>query len=249
LGSFMVLRRMALVGDAMSHVALPGIAIALALNVNPFVSAFLFLFLAAFAIWAIEEKTGLPTEAIVGVFFTLSLAVGVLLTPELELLEALFGDISDISAADAIGAVILSVLVLAAAYRMRRSFLLGIISRDLAEASGVRVKRTNLVFLVLVAVVVALGVKAVIAKAFARIHRSNLVNFGIVPFTFVHEGDYEKIAQGDKLTIAVGSLENDDIVVRNETRGVDVPVKHKLSDREKDQIRAGGALGLAKQAK
>ncbi|MBI5178588.1 MAG: aconitate hydratase [Nitrospinae bacterium] len=95
----------------------------------------------------------------------------------------------------------------------------------------------------------SLGVKAVIAKAFARIHRSNLVNFGIIPFTFLHEADYDKIAQGDKLTIVVGNVENDDIVVRNETKGLDIPVKHKLSDREKDQVRAGGALGLAKQAK
>ncbi|MBI3794959.1 MAG: aconitate hydratase [Nitrospinae bacterium] len=94
-----------------------------------------------------------------------------------------------------------------------------------------------------------LGVKAVIAKAFARIHRSNLVNFGIVPFTFVNEGDYEKIAQGDKLTINVGGVETDDIVIKNETSGAEIPVKHGLSGREKDQVRAGGALGLAKQAK
>ena len=65
LGSFMVLRRMALVGDALSHVALPGIALALLFNVNPFLGAFFFLFIAVVVIWAIEEKTNLPTEALV----------------------------------------------------------------------------------------------------------------------------------------------------------------------------------------
>ena len=94
-----------------------------------------------------------------------------------------------------------------------------------------------------------LGIKAVITKAFARIHRSNLINFGIVPFTFVSEADYDKIAQGDKLSINMAGLDKDNIVVRNETKGIDIPVKHGLADREKDQVKAGGALGLAKQAK
>ena len=94
-----------------------------------------------------------------------------------------------------------------------------------------------------------LGVKAVITKAFARIHRSNLVNFGIIPFTFVNAADYDKIAQGDKLTINVGTLDGDDVVIHDETNGIQIPVKHSLSAREKEQIKAGGALGLARQAK
>ncbi|MBI5636396.1 MAG: aconitate hydratase [Nitrospinae bacterium] len=93
----------------------------------------------------------------------------------------------------------------------------------------------------------ALGVKAVVVKSFARIHRSNLINFGILPLTFVNEADYDKIAQGDKLTINAGTLENDNIVLRNESKGIDIPVKHGLAPREKDQVRAGGALGLARQ--
>ncbi len=93
----------------------------------------------------------------------------------------------------------------------------------------------------------ALGVKAVIVKGFARIHRSNLINFGILPLVFVNEADYDKIAQGDKLTIKAGTLDNDNIVVRNESKGIDIPVKHGLAPREKDQVRAGGALGLARQ--
>ena len=108
-GSFMILRRMALVGDALSHVALPGLAIALLLNINPFVGAFATLFVGIIAVWLIEKKTELPTESLIGLLFTFSLAVGFLITPEHEILEALFGDISNISAIDAFLAVILSI--------------------------------------------------------------------------------------------------------------------------------------------
>ncbi len=94
-----------------------------------------------------------------------------------------------------------------------------------------------------------LGIKAVIVKTFARIHRSNLVNFGIVPFTFANEADYDKVSQGDKLTIEVGNLDDDNIVVSIDATGVKIPVKHSLSLREKEQVRAGGALGLARRAK
>jgi aconitate hydratase len=94
-----------------------------------------------------------------------------------------------------------------------------------------------------------LGIKAVIVKSFARIHRSNLVNFGIIPFTFVNEADYDKIAQGDRLSIDVSNLDADQTTVKNETQGTTVQVRHGLSPREKDQIKAGGALGLARQAK
>ena len=160
-GSFMVLRRMALVGDALSHVALPGIALALLFHLNPFLGAFSFLFVAVLAIWVIEEKTALPTEALVGVFFTFSLAIGVLLTPEPELLEALFGDVSSVTIVDAVLAVVLSLCILVMAFRLKRELLLGIVSRDLAESAKLNVKRSNLLFLLLVALVVALGVKVV----------------------------------------------------------------------------------------
>src|SRR3989344_5401195 len=98
LGSLMVLRRMSLVGDALSHVALPGLALGLLFHFNPFLGAFGVLFLSIIFIWLIENKTKLPTETLVGIFFTLSLAIGLIITPEPELLEALFGDVSKTSA-------------------------------------------------------------------------------------------------------------------------------------------------------
>lgn len=161
LGSFMILRRMALVGDALSHVALPGIALALLFNLNPFLGAFGTLFLGIISIWLIENKTELSTESLVGLFFTVSLAIGILITPDEELLEALFGDISQITLLDTTLAIVLSLMVILVMKLISKKFILGTISEDLAKSTGVNVGKINFVFLMLVAVIVALGIKAV----------------------------------------------------------------------------------------
>lgn len=159
LGAFMVLRRMSLVGDALSHVALPGIAVALILQTNPFYGAFVALFLAILGIWLIEKRSGLPSETLVGIFFTVSLALGLLLTPEPELLEALLGDITKISRLDMWLAIVLTIIALLLMQRISKGIMLGIISKDLTESLGISVHRMNLIFLLLVAVIVALGLK------------------------------------------------------------------------------------------
>jgi aconitate hydratase len=92
-----------------------------------------------------------------------------------------------------------------------------------------------------------LGVKAVLVKSFARIHRANLINFGILPLTFANEGDYDSIDQGDRITIQVDGLSSDLITVRNETKGTEIKVEHSLTQRDKDIVKAGGALGFARQ--
>ncbi len=94
LGSLMVTKRMALVGDALGHVALPGMGLALLFGLNVSVGAFIFLLLGVLLIWFLETKTMLPTETLVGIIFVLSLALGFLITPQPDLLEALMGDIS-----------------------------------------------------------------------------------------------------------------------------------------------------------
>src|SRR5438445_13723179 len=98
----MVLKRMALVGDALSHVALPGLALGILFNCNPFFGAFAFLFSAAVLTWYIEQTTRLFLELIVGVLLVTALAVGILLTPQVDLLVATFGDITTVSVFDAL---------------------------------------------------------------------------------------------------------------------------------------------------
>lgn len=95
-----------------------------------------------------------------------------------------------------------------------------------------------------------LGVKAVLVKSFARIHKSNLINAGILPLTFVNPDDYDKIAQGDELVIkdVKAKIEKDEpIVVTNVTKGVEIPVDCDLTDRTKAIIIAGGLLDYTRE--
>jgi aconitate hydratase len=90
-----------------------------------------------------------------------------------------------------------------------------------------------------------LGVKAVIAKSFARIHLANLVNFGVVSLTFVDKQDYSNVAQGDMLELDVKSLKRN-LCVKNVTKGAEIKVELDLSDREKGILKAGGKLAAIK---
>ena len=159
LGSLMVLEKMALVGDALSHVALPGIALGILYNFNPFIGAFAFLFVSAVLVWHLGRVTRLSFETIVGAMFTLSLAIGILLIPEPDLLEALFGDINTVTLLDTATAIVLSTVAVLATSVIYRNLVLGLISEDLAISKGINVARTNLLYLLLVSVVVAIGIK------------------------------------------------------------------------------------------
>lgn len=159
LGSLMVLKRMALVGDALSHVALPGLALGILFHFYPFIGAFLFLFGSALIVWHIERITKLSVESIVGAMFTLALAVGILIIPEPDLLEALFGDITKVTLMDAVVAVIIGLFAVSLTRLVYKKMVLGMISEELATSSGINVARTNLVYLLLVSLVVAIGIK------------------------------------------------------------------------------------------
>lgn len=159
IGSLMVLRRMSLVGDALSHVALPGIALALLAGTDPFIGAFIALAMAVFGIWLLGRTTSLPSETLVGIFFTISLAIGILITPKPELLEALFGDISRITLNGMIIILLAVAVSIAVVRRVRPTLMIDMLSRDLALASGFPVARAELFFLLLVALIVALGLR------------------------------------------------------------------------------------------
>lgn len=161
IGSLMVLKRMALVGDAMSHVALPGLALGILFHFNVFLGAFAFLFAAAVATWYIEQQTKLSVESIVGVLFVLALAGGILLTPEPDLLEALFGDITSVSPFYAVAAIIVAAVVVILTRFVYERVVLSLISDELARSTGVRVAESNLLYLLLVASIVAAGIQIV----------------------------------------------------------------------------------------
>ncbi|MCL4457878.1 MAG: aconitate hydratase [Nitrospirae bacterium] len=90
-----------------------------------------------------------------------------------------------------------------------------------------------------------LGLQAVIAKSFARIHRANLINFGVLPLLFKSEGDYERIGQGDRLLIGnINAVIKGDqnFKVENLTKGYSFEAVANLNDREKELILKGGLL-------
>jgi len=161
LGSLMVLEKMALVGDALSHVALPGLAIGILFHFNPFIGAFAFLFTSAIVIWLLGRITKISFEAIVGAMFTLALAIGILIIPEPDLLEALFGDITMVTLTDTLTAITISIVSMFLTRLIYKKLVLGMISEDLAISKGINVAATNLLYLLLVSLVVAMGIKIV----------------------------------------------------------------------------------------
>lgn len=88
-----------------------------------------------------------------------------------------------------------------------------------------------------------LGIRAVVVAQFARIHVANLVNFGIVPLTFANEADYEKISQGDTVSIDVSNLEGDLFL---EVNGEKIPLNPAFEPGDVETLKAGGALPLFK---
>jgi aconitate hydratase len=94
-----------------------------------------------------------------------------------------------------------------------------------------------------------LGVKAVVAQSFERIHSANLINFGILPLTFQTESDYDLVDAGDELYIEAirGAVEqNKPITIKNLSKGIDFKVCYDLTKRQRDIILAGGMLSYIK---
>ena len=92
-----------------------------------------------------------------------------------------------------------------------------------------------------------LGIKAVITKSMERIHKANLINFGIVPLEFVNKEDYEKIDQNDEILIEglKEKLEKgEDLVLKNLTKSTEVPLKYELTSEDVRNLVAGGVLNV-----
>jgi ABC-type Mn2+/Zn2+ transport system permease subunit len=194
LGSFMVLKRMALVGDALSHVALPGMALALMFKVNPMLGAFVALFIAVLAIWHLQNKSPIYPEALVGIFFTGSLALGILFTPQTELLEALFGDLGKISPSECWLAIVASLVIIILTAAISKKLTLGTISEELAHITFPHPRLISLTYYLLVGAIVAIGVRfvgsllmgalVIIPAAAAKNLSRNLFSYGLFSTLF-----------------------------------------------------------------
>ena len=94
-----------------------------------------------------------------------------------------------------------------------------------------------------------LGIKAVVAKSFARIHMANLINFGILPLTLKNEADYDKISEGDELYIEgfrAAIADKDELILKDKTSGAEIPLVISLSKRQREILLYGGTLNYTK---
>ena len=96
-----------------------------------------------------------------------------------------------------------------------------------------------------------LGVRAVITKSFARIHIANLINAGIMPLTFENSDDYDRLNQGDKLSMSdiFAGMESGKITLKDETTGESFNLTCSFTDRQKAILKAGGLLQFTKEGK
>ena len=161
IGSLMLSRRMALVAGPLGHLTLPGIALALLWGFDVSLGAFPFVILGVVLIWLLEMKTKLPMEAVTAVVFSSGVAIAFLFLPIEQAQTALVGDISKAGVRDTAFSVAVSLAIMFAVKRAYPKLILANISEELAAAEGIDVKRYNLLYLFLIAVIVALGVKMV----------------------------------------------------------------------------------------
>ena len=166
LGSFAVLRQLSFFSDALGHSSLLGITLGILLGVNPTLVLIPFAVLFALLVSQLVERSALPTDALLNIVYSSSLAVAILALSRVKtyrggIQQLLFGDILGISPLDIV--VIAAFLVASVIYlglSMRAQVLLTL-NQDLASAMGVRTRWHGLAFVILLAVVVAISIKAV----------------------------------------------------------------------------------------
>ncbi len=161
IGSFLVLRRMVLVSDALSHIALPGIALGILFHFQPLLGGLIFLIGGIILIWFIEHKTKLAVESITGVLFVFTLALGAILIPEHELLETFFGDVEKLTFNQMIIQAILALLIILIGLAYQKEIILSTIAPDLAFSVKINRHKIEFILLFLIALTIAIGINFV----------------------------------------------------------------------------------------
>lgn len=166
LGVYVVIRRMSFFGDAIAHSAFTGIALGLLLGVDPSVGAIAFAILVAVGMGWLQARSRIPSDTIIGVFFSGAAALGILLIGLFQgyrtnLFSYLFGDVLTIGWPDLELAAVLLIGVGGAVMLLRRPLLQVALNRDLAAVQGVPVPAMEYALMVLLAITVATSIKLV----------------------------------------------------------------------------------------
>jgi zinc transport system permease protein len=158
-GCIALMRRMLLAGDVISHLALPGLGLAFVFKINPLIGGGATLFVGTFLVWQLQRKTGLATEAAIGVIFAAALAIGAAITPNEDLAESLFGELPRLSMTGFLLGMAAVLVVIFGVYFLRDELSLSIFSSELAAATGVKISRLDLSFLLLFSLTVLVGLR------------------------------------------------------------------------------------------
>lgn len=166
LGCFVVWRRLAYFGDTLSHAALLGVALAFLMQVNITLSVFAVSVLVSLALLLLQRRASLSSDSLLGLLAHSSLALGLVALAfmswvRIDLMGFLFGDILAVSRFDILAVYVGGAAVLAVLVMIWTPLFAATISRDLAEAEGLRPDRANLIFMILLATVIAISMKIV----------------------------------------------------------------------------------------
>ncbi|MBU6133084.1 metal ABC transporter permease [Staphylococcus xylosus] len=165
IGCFIVLRSLALMGDAISHAVLPGVAISYMMGINFFYGAVVFGVLAALGIGFVNQNSKIKSDSSIGIVFSSFLALGVLLITKaqssIDLTEILFGNVLTVKPEDRTITFIVVAIVLIVIIVFYKEFLLSSFDPTMAAASGLPVKFTHYTLMVLLTLVTVASLQTV----------------------------------------------------------------------------------------
>jgi len=158
-GSFALMKKMTLAGDVISHIALPGLGLAFLFKINPIIGGAVTLILGTILIWNLEKETGLATETTIGVIFAASVALGALITPREDLIDALFGGFAPTSFLGFIMGLGIVALIIIFLFKFKNKLMISLFSPELAAATDINVDRVNLYYLLSFSLTIILGLQ------------------------------------------------------------------------------------------
>jgi len=158
-GSFALMKRTILAADVISHVALPGLGLAFLYHFNPLLGGGTTLFLGTLLIWQLQKNQSSYTEVAIGVVFAGSVAIGAALTPKEDLVDAFFGKFEQISGFTFFSGILAVALIVFFIFRCKSALILNLFSPELAAATGIKVDRLNLWFLLAFSLTVLIGLR------------------------------------------------------------------------------------------
>lgn len=166
LGCFVIWRRMAYFGDTMAHSALLGVALSLLFSINLTLSVFLVAAMVSLLLLGLQKKQGLSSDALLGILSHSTLAIGLVLVAfmtwvRLDLMAYLFGDILAVTTTDIVTVWLGGFFVIVCLCLLWRPLLAATVNEDVAEAEGLKPARARLIFMLLMAVVIAIAMKIV----------------------------------------------------------------------------------------